>query len=120
MNKCLLFSIFILFQSNQIFPQFGSQDTGGPLSPEWAAYDIKYYNINLNIDPENQTIGGWVGVTAEVVNDMNEFVLNLDDLYRITKIELVTKEAHQKLSFKHEGMTDLAGRKQKVEKTGSE
>jgi aminopeptidase N len=102
MNIPALLSILILFNSYQILPQFGSQDTGGPLSAEQAAYDVKFYNINLNINPENQTINGWVGVTAEVVNDMNEFILDLDDSYRITKIELVTKEANQKLSFKHE------------------
>ena len=102
MNIPALLSILLLFHSYPIFPQFGSQDTGGPLSPEQAAYDVKFYNINLNINPENQTINGWVSVTAEVVNDMNEFVLDLDDRYRITKIVLATGGAHQKLNFNHE------------------
>jgi hypothetical protein len=56
MNIPALLSILILFNSYQILPQFGSQDTGGPLSAEQAAYDVKFYNINLNINPENQTL----------------------------------------------------------------
>jgi hypothetical protein len=63
---------------NPTLPQFGSQDSGGPLTPEWAAYDVKFYNINLNINPDKQTINGWVGVTAEAIADMKEFVLDLD------------------------------------------
>ena len=69
-----------------LFPQLGSQDSGGPLTPEWAAYDIQYYSINLKIDPDQQTINGWVGVSALAVTNMNEFVLDLDDRYDITKI----------------------------------
>ncbi len=102
MKKLLLLSIFISFQSYQIFPQLGWQDTGGVLTPEWKAYDIKFYNINLSINPENQTINGWVSVSAEVVNEMAEFVLDLDDRYRITKIELIKPGVNQILSFNHE------------------
>ena len=78
--------LFILFFAVKTFPQFGSEDSGGPLTPEWTSYDVKFYNINLNINPDKQTINGWVEVTAEAVTDMKEFVLNLDDRYRITRI----------------------------------
>jgi hypothetical protein len=72
--------LFIFFIAAKTFPQFGSQDSGGPLTPEWAAYDVKFYNINLNINPDKQTINGWVGVTAEAVTDIKEFVLDLDNI----------------------------------------
>jgi aminopeptidase N len=94
-------TIVIIF-SIVSFPQFGSQDSGGPLTPEWTAYDIKYYNINLIINPENQAINGWVGVTAEAANNMMEIVLDLDDRYKIIKILCDTPDAYQELSFKHE------------------
>jgi len=86
MPSIVLLTILVLFFSYQIFPQFGSQDTGGPLSPEQAAYDIKYYSINLNIDPENQSIIGWVGISAYAVNNLSTFVLDLDNRYDITSI----------------------------------
>ncbi len=94
-------TIVIIF-SIVSFSQFGSQDSGGPLTPEWAAYDVKYYDINLNINPVNQMINGWVGVIAEAANDMKEFVLDLDDRYKINKILWDTPDAYQELSFKHE------------------
>ncbi len=94
--------LVIILYSINIFPQFGSQDTGGPLTPEWAAYDILFYNINLNIDPEKQTINGWVGVSAKAVKTMKDFVLDLDDRYRITKIVWDNSEAYTELKFEHE------------------
>ena len=94
--------IVIIGTAVKLFPQSDSQDSGGPLTPEWAAYDIKFYNINLNINPDKQTINGWVGVTAEAVNNMRDFVLDLDDRYRITKIVWDSPEDYKALSFKHE------------------
>jgi len=100
--KVNIIAAIMLFASCVLFAQFGSQDTGGPLTPEWAAYDIKFYNINLNIDPEKQTINGWVGVTAEAVNNMKQFVLDLDDRYRITRIICDSVDTYKELLFKHE------------------
>jgi len=96
-----LFSTLLL-ATIQLFPQPDTQDSGGPLTPEWAAYDVKFYNINLNIDPDKQTIKGWVGVTAEAENNMKELVLDLDDRYRITQIVWDSSEDYAELNFKHE------------------
>ena len=101
--KHIFVSLFIiLIYSIQLHSQFGSQDSGGPLTPEWAAYDVKFYNINLNINPEKQTINGWVGVNAKAVINMKDFVLDLDDRYRITKIVWDSPVEYKELSFKHE------------------
>ncbi|MBE0570079.1 MAG: M1 family peptidase, partial [Ignavibacteriaceae bacterium] len=102
MKHIIVSLIIILFFSVQLFPQFGSQDSGGPLTPEWAAYDVKFYNINLSINPDKQTINGWVGVTAEAVINMKEFFLDLDDRYRVTKIFWDSSTEYKELSFKHE------------------
>lgn len=102
MKLYLIKTFLLLFLTCRIFPQFGSQDSGGPLTPEWAAYDVKFYNINLDINPEKQTIAGWVGVTMEAVTNMKEFVLDLDDRYRITKIIWDAPTEYEELSFKHE------------------
>ena len=91
-----------LIGSIELFPQFGSQNSGGSLTPEWAAYDVKFYSINLNINPDKQTINGWVGVTIEAVTNIKELVLDLDDRYRITRIVWNTFEEDKELSFKHE------------------
>jgi len=92
-------SIIIIVSAAKLFPQSDSQDSGGPLTHEWSAYDVKFYNSNLKIDPEKKTISGWVGVTAEAVNNMKEFVLDLDDRFRITRIIL---NSFDEINFKHE------------------
>jgi len=102
MKHIIVSLIIILFLPVQLFPQFGSQNSGGPLTPECAAYDVKFYNINLNINPDKQTINGWVGVTVKAMINMNEFVLDLDDRYRITKIVWDSPTEYKELSFKHE------------------
>jgi aminopeptidase N len=94
--------ILFLTAALQLYPQTDQQDSGGPLTPDWAAYDVKFYDINLNIDPDKQTIKGWVGVIAEAVNNMKEFVLDLDDRYRITKTVWDAPDDYIELNFKHE------------------
>lgn len=102
MKRIFVSIIIIVINSIHLFPQFGSQDSGGPLTPDWASYDIKFYNINLNINPVKQTINGWVGVTAVDVVNMKEFVLDLDDRYRITKIIWDSSTQYKELIFNHE------------------
>lgn len=94
--------LLTLIYSLVTFAQTDTQDSGGPLTPEWAAYDVKFYNINLNIHPDKQTIKGWVGITAQAVTNMKEFVLDLDDRYRITKIVFDAPDDYIELNFKHE------------------
>jgi len=101
MNNIFSTLIFIMTYSTISFSQLGSQDTGGQLNKEWAAYDIKYYNINLNIDPVKQSIGGRVGVTAEAVTNIKEFVLDLDNRYQISKIVENLPGTHHELKFEH-------------------
>jgi len=88
--KILSLLFLILYANTIIFAQFGSQDTGGPLSPEQAAYDVKYYNINLEIDPVEKSIAGWVEINAQVIKSISFFVLDLDDRYDIALIKLLS------------------------------
>jgi aminopeptidase N len=99
MKTILLLSLVSVLQ---LFSQTDTQDSGGPLTPEWAAYDVKFYNINLNINPDKHTIKGWVGVTAEAVTNMKELVLDLNDRYRITKIIFDDPNDYVELGFNHE------------------
>lgn len=92
-------SIIIIVTAAKLFPQSDSQESGGPLTHEWSAYDVKFYNINLKIDPDKQTIGGNVLIAAKAVKDMKEFVLDIDDRFRITRIIL---NSFDEINFKHE------------------
>ena len=33
-------------------------DSGGPLMPEQAAYDVTYYELTLEVKPDNKSIQG--------------------------------------------------------------
>ncbi len=46
----LLLILFFLMNINLIFA-----DSGGPLKPEQAAYDVNYYDLDLSIDPAAKT-----------------------------------------------------------------
>lgn len=61
-------------------------NSGGPLSPEQAAYDVKYYELDLYIDPSSKTINGSLLVTAEILEDVNSLVLDLVDQFTIDSV----------------------------------
>ena len=65
----LLFAAILLMASANTFA-----GSGGPLSPEQAAYNVNYYALNLTIDPVAKTIGG-SDMRSRVKNNM--FVDNI-------------------------------------------
>ncbi|NQU26947.1 MAG: hypothetical protein HQ528_01520, partial [Candidatus Marinimicrobia bacterium] len=44
-------SVLIILIVCSIDAQTDLYDTGGPLMPEQAAYDVTFYDLDLNIDP---------------------------------------------------------------------
>ena len=60
-------------------------DSGGPLMPEQAAYDVTFYDLDLQIFPEERFIAGKVLVQATVVHPMNVLVLDLDTPFTIIR-----------------------------------
>lgn len=90
-------------------------NSGGELMPEQAAFDVKYYDLKLKVDPDNQAIEGTLRVQAEVLNPMTTLVLQLDNLL---KISAINDSKGQSLAFEHkEGLIriDLT----ETKKTGS-
>lgn len=83
--KFLLVSIILLSHSI-VFAQTPILDSGGPLSPEQAAYDVTFYDLNVSIKPDTRELDGQVLVRAKVVHPMNHLVLDLDTLLSIQEI----------------------------------
>jgi aminopeptidase N len=67
--------------------QVGIYDTGGPLMPEQAAYDTKFYDLALQVFPDEQRIAGRLQVTAQVVQPIYWLVLDLDTLLAISAVQ---------------------------------
>jgi aminopeptidase N len=90
---------FVLFAISNI----SFADSGGPLKPEQAAYDITYYNLDLSIDPETQTIDGSILCKVVIVNPIDILLLDLDDAFVVSNIEMsINNSDFQQTSYIHE------------------
>ncbi|CAN5866776.1 M1 family metallopeptidase [soil metagenome] len=75
-------------------------DSGGPLMPEQAAYDIKSYDLDLSINPAEQSIKGVLTAHALIVHPTAWFVLDLDPPLTVDSVGLVNATVNpQALSF---------------------
>ena len=62
-----------------------AQDSGGPLLPEQAAYDVLSYDLGVAVYPAQQRIEGQVTVHAVVEDRLEHLVLNLDRRLSVVK-----------------------------------
>ena len=76
--------------------------SGGPLTPEQAAYDIKSYDLDLKIDPDAQTIKGALTAHALIVHPLDWFVMDLDPPLVIDSINLVNAAGKSLQPLKYE------------------
>ena len=53
-------------------------ETGAPLSPAKAAYDVLAYDLSISVDPRKKRIDGRVVVTALVLSNLDRIELDLD------------------------------------------
>lgn len=67
-------------------------ESGGPLSPVQASYNVNYYNLDLKINPDTQTINGSLLCQVEIVNSIDTLVLDLDDPFIIDSILIKINE----------------------------
>lgn len=77
-------------------------DTGGPLLPEQAAYDVKSYDLNLRVDPVAQSIKGVHTTNALIVHPTNWFVLDLDTPLHVDSVGLVDPATKRQQRMKFE------------------
>ena len=61
-------------------------ESGGPLSPAQAAYDVNYYNLDLTIDPVAKTIDGSLLCRVEILDPIDTLVLDLDNPFTIDSV----------------------------------
>ncbi len=63
-------------------------DSGGPLDPERAAYDVKSYDLNVRVDPADSTIRGRVTFHTTIVHDVNRIAFDLDTLLVVESVSV--------------------------------
>ena len=83
--KHLVYLIILLplfsFTQNGLFKHhqtFTKQDTlRGSITPERAWWDLKHYNLSVNIYPETKTIKGSNTITFEVLESAHKLQIDL-------------------------------------------
>lgn len=73
--------------------------SGGVLIPEQAAYDVKHYDLNLRVNPGDQSIKGVLTVKAEIINPIDKFVLDLDAPLTVESVTFGNAEKRRTLQF---------------------
>lgn len=117
----ILFCILCLTFSVYAQREVGVRPTqsGGVLMPEQAAYDVKHYDLDLRVNPQEQSIKGVLTVRAEIVKPIDKFVLDLDTPLAVESVALITGKKRESLKFeRREGRIWIAFPKmQKVGQT---
>ncbi len=90
----MFFPLTFLFISTCTFAE-----SGGPLSPEQAAYDVNSYDLDLKIDHVTKTIGGSLLCRAEVINSITTFVLDLDNPFTVDSVLFKKDEGDFETAF---------------------
>ncbi len=96
MNKLIY---IVMFWAGLCFAQTEIYDTGGPLMPEQAAYDVTFYDLHVNVSPLDSTISGIVGINARIVQPVDCFVVDLDTLLQIDQVVEVGKGAETERKY---------------------
>jgi aminopeptidase N len=87
MRKAGFMSLGILCILAAAHAQVDILDSGGPLMPEQAAYDVRYYELSLQVFPDERRIEGSLEIRATVVHPMDFLVLDLDTMLTVRAIQ---------------------------------
>ena len=81
------------------------RSSGGPLMPEQAAYDVKSYDLDLRIDPNEKSIKGALTAHVLIVRPTSWFVLDLDPPLKVDSVTLVNQsgKTSEQLKFERRG-----------------
>ncbi len=79
--------------------------SGGILSENQANMDIKYYGLNLTVNPNEKYLSGYVDIKLLLKNNSDKIELDLVDFYKVSKIEYSGNPSFKvgKISFIQEG-----------------
>ena len=90
----------LLLLSNSTFAQYGRTDSlRGGLGPERSWWDLKHYDLSVEIIPSKKYIKGSNKISYQVVNEAKLLQLDLQEPLAVTSI---TQEGEE-LSFRREG-----------------
>jgi aminopeptidase N len=78
-------------------------DSGGPLTPEQAAFDVVFYDLALRVDPAARSIAGTGTTVARIVTPTRRLVLDLDTLLAVSAVTQPGGAAGRPLRWERRG-----------------
>ena len=101
--KAIHFRFFLIAIILITFSNITFADSGGPLKPEQAAYDVTYYYLDLSIDPDTQTIDGSLLCQVTIIDPINILLLDLADVFLVSNVEIsINNSDFQQTSYSHQ------------------
>jgi len=61
-------------------------DSGGPVSPEQGAFDVRFYDLALEVFPDTRRIAGRLEARVLIVSPTDVLVLDLDTVFAVPEI----------------------------------
>ncbi|HYE57462.1 MAG TPA: M1 family metallopeptidase [Rhodothermales bacterium] len=67
---------------------FPIMDSGGPIDHERASYDVRFYDLALEVFPDARHIAGRLAVRARITSPTDVLVLDLDTVFSVSEATL--------------------------------
>ena len=75
---CLICSVNLMGQEGYDSYTFTEQDSlRGSLSILRSSYDVRFYDLDLTVDMDSESISGSVGIDFDVLEDLSQIQLDL-------------------------------------------
>jgi aminopeptidase N len=97
----LVFAVPMLSAQEREMPITRADSLRGMLSPERTCYDVKFYHLDVRVDPSDSSLRGSNDIVFEALTPLTRMQ---GDLFENMKISSITLEGHRsKLSYRREG-----------------
>jgi len=72
-----------------------TRTSGRPAPPEQSCYDVRFYHLQVRVDPERKAIDGVLEMRAELLQETQAVTLDLDDALKVDQVMLATVDAEE-------------------------
>lgn len=90
--KYLVVIVLLLTLNGNVQAQYDIMDSGGKLNPEQHAFNTSYYDLNIQVFPDQKRISGQTIVHARVDRSIDRILLDFDTLFTIHSVALTSPE----------------------------
>jgi len=99
MKSLIRILMLIVISCGTTISQTDIYDSGGPLTPGHAAYDVSFYDLTISVFPSDKSIEGSVEMSAHILFPTEFIEMDLDTLLDITSISEISGDKETPLKF---------------------